>query len=121
MTRAPKRSSDAVTLSPHPTAGHGLPTTSISSARGCASPGVDSHTIPAPARIAAVAASEAAPVMPGLPATTRTARVHLWASTGRGRHQPATSTRLDDVGPRRRHVEADVGDGDRCRRGVCRR
>ena len=39
------------------------------------------------------AANEAAPVMPGLPATTRTARVHLWASAGRGRHQPATSAR----------------------------
>ena len=48
--------------------------------------------MPLPARWAAPEARWAAPVMPGLPATTRTARDHLWAVGGRGRHQVATSS-----------------------------
>ena len=45
------------------------------------------------ARAAAAAASSAAPSIPALPATTRTAPIHLWASTARTGHQPATSAR----------------------------
>ena len=82
-----------------------------SSARGCDSPGLDSDTIPLPARIAATDANDAAPVIPGLPATTRTARDHLWASADGVATSAATSAALDDVGPGRR-VEADVDDLD---------
>ena len=61
---------------------------------------------------AAADARWAAPVMPGLPATTRTARDHLWAVGGRGRHHRATSSASTSVGAGRGDVEADVGDLD---------
>ena len=54
-------------------------------------PGDDNVTIPLPARWAAPVQRWAAPVIPGEPATTRTARDHLWAVGGRGRHHACTS------------------------------
>ena len=50
--------------------------------------------------------------MPGLPATTRTARDHLWAVGGRGRHHARDVVGLDEVGAGAAGVEADVDDLD---------
>ena len=72
-------------------------------------PGVDSETIPLPARIGGRRREVGGAGHPGLPATTRTARDHLCAVGGRGRHHRATSLGLDERGRRAR----------RCR-GRCR-
>ncbi len=80
-TSARYRASPSSTSSAHSVSGSDG--CSTSSGTGAEPPGDDTATRPAPQRAAPRAASPAAPSMPGLPATMRTAVDHLWASTGR--------------------------------------
>ena len=69
-TSARHRCMSSNTVGPKPTAGVGRTTTSVGGTVAGSAPGMPSRTMPAPARIAAWAASRAAPYIPGDPPST---------------------------------------------------
>ena len=99
MRRAAKRSRSFNTSGSQSSSGSCRVTTSVGISRGWISVvGEEATTIPAPARNAPLAASWAAPVIPGDPAMRRTAFVHLWSVAvrwERGANRSWSVIRLD--------------------------